>query len=123
VREALWVGVGGFVGAVTRYLLGGWVTARLGPGFPYGTFAINVTGSFVLGTIMGALEGHIVAPVIRLAAAVGFVGAYTTFSTFTYETLRLLEEGSFLLAAANVGGSVLTGLVFGALGLVTGRGI
>ena len=123
MREVLWVGVGGFVGSVARYLLGGWITNRLGPGFPYGTFAINMTGSFILGFIMGTLEGHVMSPIVRLSMAIGFVGAYTTFSTFTYETLRLLEDGSFLLAGLNVVASVLVGLVSGSVGLASGRGI
>ena len=116
------MGAGGFAGAVARYLLGGWMTSWLGPGFPYATFVINVTGSFVLGLLMGMLEGHVVSPIVPLSMAVGFLGAYTTFSTFSYETLRLLEDGSFLLAGVNVVGSVLVGLFSAMLGLAAGRG-
>jgi CrcB protein len=123
MREALWVGAGGFIGAIARYLLGGWIASRLGTAFPYGTFVINVTGSFVLGMIMGTLEGHVLSPVVRLSTAVGFIGAYTTFSTFTYETIRLVEDGSVLFAGVNMVASVLTGLGSGALGLAVGRGI
>jgi len=122
VKETLWVGAGGFAGAVARYLLGGWMTSWLGPGFPYATFVINVTGSFVLGLLLGMLEGHVVSPIVPLSMAVGFLGAYTTFSTFSYETLRLLEDGSFLLAGVNVVGSVLVGLFSAMLGLAAGRG-
>lgn len=121
MREVLWVGLGGFVGANARYLLGGWIASRLGSAFPYGTFAINVTGSFILGLIMGTLEGHVLSPMVRLALAIGFVGAYTTFSTWTYETIRLIETGSLGLATVNVIGSLLVGLLAAVGGLATGR--
>ena len=121
MKEALWVGLGGFVGANARYFLGLWVAARYGTTFPYGTFLINITGSFILGLIMGTLEGHVLSPVVRLSAAIGFVGAYTTFSTWTYETLRLIENGSVLLGTLNVVGSLLVGLLAAVGGLATGR--
>ena len=123
MREALWVGLGGFVGANARYWLGGWIMARLGSAFPYGTFVINISGSFVLGLIMGILEGHVLSPVVRLALAIGFVGAYTTFSTWTYETLWLIENGSLLMATMNVVGSLLVGLLAAVGGLATGRAV
>lgn len=121
MREVLWVGLGGFVGANARYLLGGWIAARFGAAFPYGTFLINSTGSFILGLIMGTLEGHVLSPAVRLALAIGFVGAYTTFSTWTYETIRLIENGSLLPATLNVVGSLLIGLLAAVGGLATGR--
>jgi fluoride exporter len=123
MKEVLWVGLGGFVGANARYLLGGWIAARLGAEFPYGTFVINITGSFVLGLIMGTLEGHVLSPAVRLGAAIGFVGAYTTFSTWTYETLRLLESGSLWLAATNVFGSLVVGMLGALAGLAAGRAL
>ncbi|HLX38127.1 MAG TPA: fluoride efflux transporter CrcB [Candidatus Binataceae bacterium] len=107
-----WVGLGGFIGANARYLLGGWISQRWGTVFPYGTFVINVTGSFILGFFMAyAQDRPWVAPSERLLFAVGFVGAYTTFSTFEYETLRLLQERDTVLALMNIFGSVLTGMV------------
>ena len=107
-----WVGLGGFLGANTRYLLGGWISERWGVVFPYGTFVINVTGSFILGFFMAyASERTWVAPGARLMFAVGFVGAYTTFSTFEYESMRLLQEREIFLALMNIFGSVLTGMV------------
>jgi CrcB protein len=123
MKEALWVGLGGFAGANARYLLGAWAATRFGTTFPYGTFIINVTGSFVLGIIMGLLDAHVLAPAARLSLAIGFVGAYTTFSTFTYETLRLVESGSLLLAAANVVGSVVVALLATTAGLAAGRAL
>jgi fluoride exporter len=123
MKEILWVGLGGFAGANARYLLGIWVATRFGPMFPYGTFIINVTGSFILGIIMGLLDAHVLAPAVRLSLGIGFVGAYTTFSTFTYETLRLVESGSLLLATANVVGSVVVGLLAAIAGMAAGRAL
>lgn len=108
----LWVGLGGFLGANARYLLGGWVAARWGAAFPWGTFAANITGSFILGFFLTFAEDRPwVAPSARLLFAVGFVGAYTTFSTFTYESFRLLQDGQLALAAFNIFGSLMAGLV------------
>lgn len=123
MREMLWVGLGGFIGATARYLLGGWIAARLGTAFPYGTLVINISGSFILGLIMGTLEGHVLSPIVRLAMAIGFVGAYTTFSTWTYETMRLIESGNLPLAVANAFGSLLVGMLAALTGLAAGRGL
>ena len=122
MSDVLAVGLGGFVGAVARYLLATWVAARLGTLFPYGTFIINVTGCFILGFIMGAIEQNTLSPAMRLPVAVGFVGAYTTFSTYSYETLRLVETGALAAAAINVLASNVVGLVSGLAGLAVGRG-
>jgi fluoride exporter len=124
VAECLLVGVGGFVGANARYIVGGWVQRKWGPGFPYGTLVINVTGCFILG-LFGALVPRLVwAEGWRLLVSVGFVGAYTTFSTFEYETLRLLVEGRRCrAAAANVLASVVLGFVSACLGAVAGRAL
>lgn len=118
-RNLLLVGIGGFVGAICRYLVSIWVASRLGPGFPYGTFVINVTGSFILAFFatlalrLGWGDGW------RLLLAVGFVGAYTTFSTFEYETLRLIVDGRRVEAASvNILGSIVAGLLAAWLGVV-----
>jgi fluoride exporter len=123
MKDMLWVGLGGFAGANIRYLLGLWIATRFGATLPYGTFVINVTGSFVLGVVMGLLDAHVLAPAVRLSLAIGFVGAYTTFSTFTYETLRLIEDGSLLLATGNVVGSVVVGMLAAFAGLAAGRAV
>src|SRR5436190_21381098 len=104
VQKSLWVGLGGFLGANARYWIGGWVQARWGSAFPWSTFVINVTGSFILGLFMTLVtERYAVpkAPVLRLLVAIGFVGAYTTFSTFEFETLSLVTTGAWLRAFAN----------------------
>lgn len=104
--------MGGFLGANARYWLGGWISSRYGTAFPYATVVINVTGSFVLGLFMALITARYIAPpALRLAVAIGFVGAYTTFSTFEYETLALVNSGSLLRALLNVVLSVVSGFI------------
>ena len=106
----LLVALGGGIGSAARYLVGGWFANRFGPAFPYGTFVINVTGSFIIGfSLAFAQERVSLSPYWRLFFAVGFVGGYTTFSTFEYESVRLLQDREMLLGAVYVLGSVLTG--------------
>ena len=117
-----WVGLGGFLGANARYLLGGYISERWGAVFPLGTFVINVTGSFILGFFMAyAEERPWLEPGARLLFAVGFVGAYTTFSTFEYETMRLIQERELMLATLNMFGSLLSGIVAVFAGFVLGE--
>ena len=119
-----WVGLGGFLGANARYLLGGYISHRWGATFPLGTFVINVTGSFILGFFMAYAQNRAwVEPGARLLFAVGFVGAYTTFSTFEFESMRLLQEREFLYAMLNIVGSVLTGAVAVFGGFIVGEWI
>lgn len=116
------VGAGGALGAIARYLVGGWVQERWGPSFPAGTFAVNITGCFILGVFATLAMRAAWSDEWRMFVAIGFVGAYTTFSTFEYETLRLLAEGSrYRAAAINVLGSVVTGLGAAYLGVVAAR--
>ena len=104
------IGAGGFVGALTRYAVATWVGLRWGRSFPMGTFAANVSGCFFIGLLMTLLtEKFVVSPQIRLFLFVGFLGAYTTFSTFEYETGKLLKDSELLLAGLNVVLSVFLG--------------
>ena len=120
--EYVIIGVGGFLGANARYLVASWAAQRFGTTFPYGTFIINVTGSFFLGLFLALLQDRVaIHPHYRLFFAVGFLGAYTTFSTFSYESLRLLQEGNILLALINLFGSLAVGLLGVVLGFVLGR--
>jgi CrcB protein len=123
MRTVVAVGICGFVGALARYGLDAFVTDRTRGSFPWGTLFVNVTGSFLLGVMFSLLvEGRfVVAPWLRTAAMVGLIGTYTTFSTFTLETIRLAEDGSFLLAGANALGSLAIGLVAVYAGIVLGR--
>ncbi|MCZ7557185.1 MAG: fluoride efflux transporter CrcB [Bacteroidia bacterium] len=101
------VAIGGGIGAALRYLLSGAVYRVLGTDFPYGTLAVNLLGSVILGWLMEATEyGTSAAPMLRLFLGVGLCGGFTTFSTFSYETMRLLSDGVYLQALLNVAGSV-----------------
>ncbi len=121
---ALWIGFGGFLGANARYWLGAWVDSHVSALFPYGTWIINVTGSFVLGFFVAfSQERTWVATSFRLMFAVGFVGAYTTFSTFEYESMHLLQEGELLIGAIYLLGSVITGAIAVIAGLALGSWI
>lgn len=112
--------VGGAVGAPCRYLIDRAVSTRWVSDFPWGTFVINLSGSLVLGLLTGlTLHGHL-APPVQALLATGFCGAYTTFSTFTYETVHLLEEGELLRAGANVAASLLVGLAAAGAGVAAG---
>jgi len=112
VRNGLIVGVGGFVGAIVRYALAIWIGQTWGRSFPLGTFVINVSGSFLIGLLMTLFaERYTVDPAWRLLFVVGFLGAYTTFSTFEYETGKLIKDSEWLFAAMNVILSVVLGFV------------
>jgi CrcB protein len=116
------IGIGGFLGANARYLLGGWIAERYGTIFPYGTIVINVSGSFVIGFFLVLIsERFIVHPNWRLFFAIGFLGAYTTFSTFSFETWALIQERSFFMAFVNMVGSVALGQVAVLAGVVLAR--
>jgi fluoride exporter len=118
----LLVGLGGFLGAATRYLVDGWVSGATGGTFPWGTLAINVSGSFILGVLFAiATERSILPPDVRPAVMIGFLGAYTTFSTWMLESARLIEDGAFAAALLDVGGSVVLGVAAVFLGLAVGR--
>lgn len=116
------IGVGGFLGAIARYWLGGLISNRTGTLFPYGTFAINISGSFLIGLVVTMLaENAHWNPAWRLLIPIGFIGAYTTFSAFEFETLQSVRDGQFLMAGLNVGLSVVLGFVAVWLGSALGR--
>jgi CrcB protein len=103
-----YVAVGGLIGTVSRYLLAGWVQGRFGnTGFPSGTLAVNILGSLLLGFLLRyALGTTVVSPELRAGLTIGFCGAFTTMSTFSYETLTLLEGGDYSRAALYMTGSM-----------------
>jgi len=116
------ISVGAVLGANARYLVDGWIAERIGTGFPYGTLVINVSGSFLIGIVLTVVGERVLAPWwVRPMLAIGFLGSYTTFSTFSFETLALVESGSHLAAAANVLGSVGAALLGVYLGTVLAR--
>ena len=105
------------IGAPARYLLDGWIQDRTRGAFPWGTFVVNVSGCLVLGGLTGLGLYHGLSPTARTIVGTGGLGAYTTFSTFTFETVRLAEEGAMTEAMLNVGASLVVGLVAAAAGL------
>ncbi len=116
-------GFGAF-GCLSRYYLSARVYELLGRGFPYGTLAVNVVAAFIVGFIMEfSMESVLIPAALRAGLTIGFLGGLSTFSTFSYETFRLLEEGEFLIASANVLASVAICLFFVWLGIVTARAL
>ncbi|HEY8472667.1 MAG TPA: fluoride efflux transporter CrcB [Natronosporangium sp.] len=119
----LLVMLGAAIGAPLRYLTDQLVRARFDPGFPWGTFIVNTAGSVVLGLLTGALLGTGAAHPLRLLVGVGFCGALTTYSTFSYETLRLAEERSYGYAVTNAVASVAAALGAAFAGVALGQAI
>ncbi len=118
----LWICLGGAVGTGARYLMSDWSLRNLGPGFPWGTLAVNVIGSFLLGVLMQiALATALLSPTLRLTLTTGVMGGFTTYSTFNYETLRYLQQGDWVGAGTNVAVTLVVCLVAGALGLFLTR--
>lgn len=105
------VALGGALGALGRYALSTWVQATLGAGFPWGTLSVNLTGSFLMGILAGALHRAALPPEFQTLAAVGILGSFTTFSAFSLENVRLLQEGAWGRAAVYMVVSVATGVV------------
>ena len=106
----LLIAAAGAMGALARYGVGGWVQAR-GGSFPWGTFAVNVIGSFLLGVAFRTMESMAASPEMRQAITIGFLGSFTTFSAFSFETVALVQSGAWGRAAAYAAGSVLLGVL------------
>ncbi|HUO34734.1 MAG TPA: fluoride efflux transporter CrcB [Candidatus Acidoferrum sp.] len=124
MTKYLIVGLGGAVGSVLRFWAGGYISTRMGTRFPYGTFVINITASFLIGFIMELLaeRGHW-NPNWRYLIPIGFLGGYSTFSSFEYETFRVFQDGELLIAMLNVVSSVVVGFFAVWLGVITGKTI
>lgn len=118
----LYIGLGGFAGAILRYSVGILVTRFTGQGFPYGTLAVNLIGSFLLG-LLSALGAKVWSadPHFKLMVLVGFLGSFTTFSTFMADSFTLLEKRGYLLVLLNLFGSMTAGLALFAIGLALGK--
>jgi CrcB protein len=122
MKTIIGIAIAGAIGALARFGVEGWVSSRSGDGFPWGTFVVNVTGAFILGFVFTVLtEKFRVEPWVRTTLTVGFLGAYTTFSTLSFETFRLIEDGAVGLGMVNAVGSLTAGLVAVYLGVVLGR--
>lgn len=103
MERFFWICLGSAVGGGARYLVSGWALKSFGPAFPYGTLAVNLLGSFLLAGLMYAgVEKAVVSPTVRLALTVGVMGGFTTYSTFSYETMKQLQDGAWAMAITNV---------------------
>jgi CrcB protein len=112
------IGVFGGAGCISRYLISSGLNAWLGKAFPYGTLAVNVIGSFIIGIIFEvALRGSVISPTLRLALTTGFLGGLTTFSTFSFETVELFLNGKYLTGALNTLISLVVGFLSTYLGI------
>ncbi len=121
--RTLIVAVGGMAGALSRYFLQGWILDRTGPSV-IALFVVNISGAFAIGLIATlAQERGVITPEVRLLLTTGFLGAYTTFSSWMFESVQLIEAGEIARAAANVLGSVAAGLLAVWLGIVLARAI
>lgn len=121
MEQFLWICLAGAAGTGARYLVAVWATQRFGTTFPYGTLIVNVAGCFAIAAVMHAAMTLAWSPTLRAAITIGFIGGLTTYSSFNYETTRLLEAGAFGAAALN---ATLTGLgAFGAgwIGMLCAR--
>jgi CrcB protein len=114
---ALWIALAGSVGALARFLVDGAVRSRWAPDFPWATLFINVTGSLALGVLTGLVLFQGDPTNLRLILGTGFCGGYTTFSTASFETVRLIQRGSIVAALGNVSGTLALTVGAGALGL------
>ncbi len=102
------IGLFGGAGCISRYLISSGLNAWLGKSFPYGTLAVNIIGSFIIGIIFEvALRGSVISPTLRIALTTGFLGGLTTFSTFSFETVELLLNGKYFVALLNITGSLV----------------
>jgi CrcB protein len=121
----LWyIAFGSALGGVSRYLVGGLIQRFLDTTFPAGTLVVNVTGSFLLGVLLRyAMDTPTLTPELRAFLTIGFCGGYTTFSTFSYESVALLEEGDWIRAATYVTLSLVLSLVAVVLGFAAARGV
>jgi CrcB protein len=124
MQVVLFIAGFGALGCVTRYYISGWVYDLFGRSFPYGTFVVNILGAFLIGLVVEfGLRSTLLPVSLRIGLTIGFLGGLTTFSTFSYETFRLLEDGEFFVATANVLGSVVICLVFTWLGIHAARAL
>lgn len=122
MQKLILIAVAGAIGTLARYFLGGLVQRLYGGAFPWGTFAVNMSGTFLFGLVWALAEERLViSGEARAIILVGFMGAFTTFSTFMFETGELLRDSEFALAIGNIAMQNILGIVFLILGLAAGR--
>jgi len=124
MEQLVYIALLGALGCICRYFLSGFVYQLFGTGFPYGTLAVNVIGAFLIGLVMEfSIRSALIPPALRIAVTIGLLGGLTTFSTFSFETFRLLEEGAFVVAFLNVLVSVVSCLACTWIGIMVARAL
>jgi CrcB protein len=124
MRDIAAVAVGGAIGATLRWALGTWMVERTGASFPWHTFTINILGAFLIGILMAlSMEKGLIGGSWRLFLGTGILGGFTTFSTLSYESVALMNQGLWTAGFANMFGSGVAGLAAAWLGLVVGRAV
>lgn len=123
IKEILAIGCGGFIGAISRYFVSGWLQNIMKKPFPYGTMGVNILGSLILGILMGITLNANVSPYWKLSIGIGFLGAFTTFSTFSYETMMLMRAGAVFEVFMNIAASIILGLIAVFIGYLIGNAI
>jgi CrcB protein len=121
MSRLFWICCAGALGTGARYLIAVWTAQRFGAAFPYGTFIVNVTGCFMIAALMHLAMVNAWPATVRAALTIGFLGGFTTYSSFNYETARLLEEGASATALLNVLLTLCSGFAAGWLGLMLAR--
>jgi fluoride exporter len=121
MERFLWICLAGAAGTGARYLIALWAAQRLGSAFPYGTLVVNLVGCFAIAVVMHAALTLSWSPTLRSAITIGFIGGLTTYSSFNYETSRLIEQGALAAAALNAGATILGAFAAGWLGLLFAR--
>ncbi len=123
MERFIWICLGGAAGSGARYVIALWAAHRFGSGFPYGTLIVNLAGCFAISALMHMSLALGWPATTRAAVTVGFIGGLTTYSSFNYETMRLLEEGSAIVAVTNLAVTVIGGFVAGWLGILAARAV
>lgn len=124
MEQLFYIALLGALGCLCRYLLSGFVYQLFGTGFPYGTLAVNLIGAFLIGIIMEfSIRSALIPPPLRIAITIGFLGGLTTFSTFSLETFRLIEDGALLIAFTNILVSVVACLACTWIGIAVARAL
>ncbi|MBN1493153.1 MAG: fluoride efflux transporter CrcB [Candidatus Omnitrophica bacterium] len=119
--KIFFIGLGGAIGAIARYMVSGWVYAVTGAYFPWGTFVINLTGSLFIGFLWGAFEEASMSHNMRMFFIVGLLGSFTTFSTFSFENVQLIRDSEFGLMGLNIAISVVGGIAMVFIGMLCVR--
>jgi fluoride exporter len=121
MQRFVWICLAGAAGTGARYLIALWTAQRFGTTFPFGTLIVNLAGCFAIAAVMHAAGTLAWSPTVRSAVSIGFIGGLTTYSSFNYETTRLIEEGAVGAAAVNAAATILGAFAAGLLGLLCAR--